>query len=72
MFRGRPVLGAIAGFFLFLFLGLDLLFFGVIPLKSPLITILPILGIIAGLVVAKFAPLGGRSRGDAPPSASAF
>ena len=72
MFRGRPVLGAFAGFFLFLFLALDLLFFGVIPLKSPIITILPILGIIVGLVVAKFAPLGGRTPATAPRDPTTF
>jgi len=60
-------MGAIAGFFLFFFLGLDLLFFGVIPLKSAVITIMPILGIIVGLVWAKFAPLGGRSSEAAAP-----
>ena len=50
MFRGRPVIGAIAGFFFFFFIALDLMFFGVIPLKSAVITILPIVGIIAGIV----------------------
>ncbi|MEY2461888.1 MAG: hypothetical protein QOH64_26, partial [Acidimicrobiaceae bacterium] len=30
--RGRPVLGGFAGFFFFLFLAVDLLAFGVIPL----------------------------------------
>jgi hypothetical protein len=70
MFRGRPVLGAIAGFFLFFFLALDLLFFGVIPLKSPVITVMPILGIIVGLVVAKYAPWGSRSSTTAPPPAA--
>jgi putative flippase GtrA len=59
-FKGRPVRGAIFGFFTFLFLGLDLLFFGVIPLKSPLITILPIVGIVVGLVWAYIAPLKRR------------
>lgn len=67
MFRGRPVLGAIAGFFFFLFLALDLLFLGVIPLDSALITILPILGIILGLVWAKFAPLSRRGEASPPP-----
>ena len=67
MFRGHPIMGAIAGFFLFFFLGLDLLFFGVIPLKSAVITIMPILGIIVGLGWAKFAPLGGRSSEAAAP-----
>ena len=67
MFRGRPVMGAIAGFFFFFFLALDLLFLGVIPLKSAVITIMPILGIIAGLVWAKFAPLGRSGSPSAPP-----
>ncbi len=56
--RGRPVLGAVSGFFLGLFLGLDLLFFGVIPLDSIVITVLPVLGLVAGLVLAFVAPLG--------------
>ncbi len=67
MFRGHPVMGAIAGFFFFLFLALDLLFFGLIPLKSAVITIMPILGIVAGLVWAKFAPLGRSGSTSTPP-----
>jgi hypothetical protein len=67
-------MGAIFGFFLFFFLAMDLLFLGVIPLKSAVITILPIVGIVVGLVWAKFAPLGGRTVSapppvDAPPAA---
>ena len=58
--RGRPVLGGIAGFFFFLFVGLDLLLFGVIPLRSALLTILPIVGIPLGILWAFWAPLGGR------------
>jgi hypothetical protein len=49
---------------------MDLLFFGVIPLKSPLITVLPIIGIVAGIVWAYFAPLGGK-KGSAPAPAMA-
>ncbi|MCZ7535276.1 MAG: hypothetical protein M5T61_04575 [Acidimicrobiia bacterium] len=64
--RGRPVLGAVSGFFLGLFLGLDLLFFGVIPLDSIVITILPLLGLVAGLVLAFVAPLGRPK--TSPPS----
>jgi hypothetical protein len=69
-FRGRPVMGAIFGFLTFFFIGLDLLLFGVIALNSALLTILPLLGLVLGLVWAKFAPLGGRpSRPAAPPAA---
>jgi hypothetical protein len=70
MFRGRPIIGAIAGFFFFLFLALDLLLLGVIPLKSAVITILPIVGIIVGIVWAKFAPLGRGAPRTAPPPAA--
>jgi hypothetical protein len=59
--RGRPVLGAVNGFFLGLFLALDLLFFGVVRLDSVLITILPIAGIVVGIVLGFWGPLG-RSR----------
>ena len=67
-FKGHPVKGAIFGFLFFLFVALDLLFFGVIPLNSALITILPLVGIVVGLVWAMLAPLGakGGSTPDAP------
>lgn len=68
-FRGRPVMGAFFGFLSFLFLGLDLLFFGVIALNSALLTILPFVGLVLGLVWAKIAPLAGRSSGPAAPPA---
>ena len=59
--HGRPVLGAINGLFLGLFLALDLLFFGVVQLDSVVITILPVVGIVAGIVLGFWGPLG-RSR----------
>jgi putative flippase GtrA len=67
-FKGRPIRGAIFGFLTFLFIGLDLLFFGIIPLKSAAITVLPIVGIVFGLVWAYFAPLKRRGAGAAPPA----
>jgi hypothetical protein len=59
--QGRPVLGAINGLFLGLFVALDLLFFGVVELDSAVITILPIVGIVIGFVLGYWGPLG-RSR----------
>jgi hypothetical protein len=56
---GRPILGVIAGFFFGFLLGITLFLFGVIPLHSDLILILPILGIVLGLVMAWSAPFGG-------------
>jgi putative flippase GtrA len=63
-FRGHPFRGAIFGFLTFLFIGFDLLFFGVIPLNSAAITVLPIVGVVFGLVWAYIAPL--KKRGAAP------
>jgi hypothetical protein len=57
-FRGRPVLGAVAGFFLGLFLVVDLIFFTVIGSGSPLIAVFPIVFLILGLALALVGPLG--------------
>jgi hypothetical protein len=56
--HGRRVLGAISGFFAGLFVGLDLLFFGVVALDSVLLTILPVVGVVAGTALAMWAPRG--------------
>jgi hypothetical protein len=70
MFRGRPVLGGIMGFLFVFFIALDLLVLGIIPLNSALVTILPIVGIVVGLVWAKFAPVPRRgAASEAPPAA---
>ena len=66
-YRGRPVLAAICGFFTGLFAALDLLFFGAIQLDNIAVTILPIAGLIAGIALAIWAPLGrSRARGESP------
>ena len=68
MNRGRPVLGAISGFFFGLFLGITLLSFGILALDSFLLTLLPILGIVLGLALGFTGPLGrsgGGGRGSA-------
>ena len=51
--RGRPVLGSICGFLLGLFVGLDLLLFGVVPLNSFVLTILPFVGLVAGFLLTR-------------------
>lgn len=58
--RGRPILGAVTGFFTGLFLGLTLLAFGVIPLDSILLTLLPVIGLVVVFAVAMWAPIGGK------------
>jgi hypothetical protein len=47
--RGRPVLGAFAGFFFGLFLATDLLLFSVFPLDSILVVLLPLAGLVLGV-----------------------
>ena len=62
--RGRPALGGFAGFFLGIGIGLILLTAGVVSLDSALITLLPIVLLVLGVVLAFVAPFGGR-KGDA-------
>jgi hypothetical protein len=66
MMKGRPILGVISGFLFGLFAGLSLFMWGVIALHSPLLWVLPIAGIVLGLVMAAWAPFGA-----APAPASA-
>lgn len=56
--KGKPFLGMISGFFFGVFGGLTLFLFGVIPLDSHLLWILPIVGIVLGLFMATWAPFG--------------
>ena len=63
--KGRPILGAFSGFFFGLLLGISLWLWGVVPLHSDLLLILPILGTLLGLVMAWWAPFGG-SKDETP------
>jgi hypothetical protein len=63
-YRGRPVLAAIFGFFTGLFFALDLVFFGTVRLDNIAVTSLPIIGLLAGIALALWAPLG-RTRAAA-------
>ena len=58
--RAGAFLGVVAGFFTLLFLGLTLLFLGVLPLNSVLLTVLPILGLPLGFAWAKAALLAPK------------
>ncbi len=71
--KGRPFLGVISGFFFGLFGAATLFLFGVIPLDSHLVWILPIVGIVLGLFMATWAPFGssGTAASSAPSSSSA-
>jgi hypothetical protein len=56
--KGRPILGAFSGFFGFLFLAIDLVLFGVIHFNSPLVSILPVIGLVLGILFGFWAPIG--------------
>ncbi len=58
--RGRPILGAVSGLFLGLFVAFDLLMFGVIASDSPLFVLLPVALLAVGIVLGAAAPLGRR------------
>ena len=61
--RGRPILGAIAGLFLGIFLAVDLQFFRIWSLTKASETILPAAGLVLGLLLGLVAPLGKPKSG---------
>jgi hypothetical protein len=56
--KGKVFLGIISGFMFGLFLGPTLWLWGVIPFASPLMWILPLVGIVLGMIMAAWAPFG--------------
>lgn len=69
--HGRPVRGAVAGFFLGLFISLDLVIFGVFALDADALALFPVLGIAAGVALGLMAPLRRRPRtGEENPARS--
>ena len=70
--KGRWCLGLVSGFLFGLMLGVTLFLFGVMPLHSEWLWILPLLGIVLGLVMAAWAPFGsGESTETAAADTSA-
>lgn len=55
MSYGRVVLSAILAMFLLLFVAVDLVLFGVIPLNSVIVTILPLVGLVGGALLGILA-----------------
>lgn len=70
--RGRPIMAAIFGFLAGFFGAISLLAFGVIPLESILVVILPIAGLVVAFSLAMWAPIGRRDMPvrlpDSPPT----
>lgn len=61
--RGRPVLGAVSGLLLGLFVAVDLQQFGVVALDNLTFFGLPLLGLLLGLGLALWAPFGRKRAG---------
>jgi hypothetical protein len=64
------VVGAISGFFFGLFLGLTLFMFKLYQSDSPVLLILPAVGIFAGIALGLWAPLrrGAQPQASEPPA----
>lgn len=58
--KGRPVLGVLSGLLFGFFLALALQQYGVAPLTTATLIGLPVAGIVLGLILAAWAPFGGR------------
>lgn len=63
--RGRPVLGAISGMLFGLFFGITLFMFKVYQSDSPMLLVMPVLGLVLGIALALWAPI----RRDVPQEA---
>lgn len=55
--RGRPVLGLISGLLFGIFVAVDLLLVGVVPLDSVALYIIPAAGLVGGLGLGWWAPV---------------
>ena len=73
---GHPILGAIVGFLLFLFIAIDLVLFGVLSTYSNVVTIIALSGIVVGILWGWWSPFRRgrvrpqRSMDAMPPPAS--
>lgn len=56
--KGRPVLGAVSGLLLGIFVAIDLQQFGVRPLDNISVIGLPLAGAVIGILFARWAPFG--------------
>jgi hypothetical protein len=68
---GRPVRGFIGGFLLGIFLDIDLVFLGIVNLSSVLLTILPLVLLVIGLLLGLWAPVGRNPQRVPPPNFAA-
>ena len=64
--RGRPVLGAISGLFLGLFIAIALFQWSIRPLEAATVYGLPLLFAVIGIVLGFWAPFGRKRLEPAP------
>lgn len=63
---GRIIGTALLGLFFFLFIAIDLVVFGVVPLNSIVVTLLPLLGLVVGGVLGGLVSKRGASTSPPP------
>ncbi len=68
---GRMIAVAVLGLLFMLFVALDLVLFGVVPMNSVLVTILPLLGLVLGGFLGAMAGKRQTAADAVPPSDSA-
>jgi hypothetical protein len=68
---GRSIAVAVVGMLFMLFVALDLVLFGVIPVNSVIVSILPLLGLVLGLAFGLAAGDREAATEDTGPAAAA-
>ena len=68
---GRSIAVAVVGLLFMLFVAVDLVLFGVIPVNSVIVTILPLLGLVVGLALGLSAGDREAATEDTEPAAAA-
>jgi hypothetical protein len=68
---GRSIAVAVLGMLFMLFVAIDLVLFGAVPLNSVLVTILPLLGLVFGLALGIAAGDRRTANDDQGPAAMA-
>lgn len=68
---GRSIAAAVVGMLFMLFVALDLVLFGVLPVNSVVVTILPLIGLVIGLTLGLAAGDRQAATEDMGPAAAA-
>ncbi|MEI7546678.1 MAG: hypothetical protein WCK21_01270 [Actinomycetota bacterium] len=69
---GRLIGGCLLGFLFFLFVAIDLVLFGVIPLNSIMVTLLPLIGVLLMALLGILAARGHRAPAAQPATPGAM